>query len=184
MLTAEGRRLLTAKLHRRFDLLDVDGDGKIAGREFDELAVGIAGGFGQPLDAPQTVALRQAYARIWSELARLDADRDGLVSREQYVDRWLREAADPAVLAGLVRSCAQAMAAVADAEGGFAEPDFVRLQVLTGAGAGDAAKVFARLDVDHDRMVSAREFADAYVDFFTSADPAAAGNDLFGPIQP
>ncbi|MEV6971620.1 EF-hand domain-containing protein [Hamadaea sp. NPDC051192] len=184
MLTTEGRRLLTAKLDRRFDLLDVDGDGHLGERELDDLAMGIAAGFDVPLDAPTAVALRRAYARLWSELSQLDADRDGLISRGQYVDAWLREAEQPGLLAELVRTCAEAVAAVAGAEGDFYEPAFIRLQALSGAHADQGAAAFARLDTDHDGMVSVTQFANAYVDFFTSGDPAAPGNALFGRIEP
>jgi len=183
MLTAEARRLLTAKLHRRFDLLDVDGDGHIGERELDDLAVGTAAGFDVPLDAPTAVAVRRAYARMWSELAQLDADGDGLITRGQYVDAWLREAEQPGLLAEFVRTCAEAVVAVASPEGDLYEPAFVRLQALSGTHADEAAAAFARLDADHDGMVSVGEFAEAYVEFFTSGDPAAPGNVLFGSIE-
>jgi Ca2+-binding EF-hand superfamily protein len=183
MLTADSQRLLTAKLHRRFDLLDLDGDGKIGERELDDLAVGLAGGFEVPLDAPSAVALRRAYARMWTELSRLGTDRDGLISRGQFVDVWLREAENPGLLAELVRTCAEAGAAVAGAEGDLFEHAFVRLQALSGASADEAARAFAQLDSDHDGMVSVGQFAQAYVDFFISGDPAAPGNVLFGGID-
>ena len=61
-------------------------------------------------------------------------------------------------------------------------PDFQILQSAFGTTDGDAVAAFVRLDTDANGALSVDELVQAAHDYYTSGDPKAPGNSLFGPL--
>lgn len=171
-----------SKLLARFDQLDVDGDGYLQSGDYEELARLLADRLGSR--ESEREAIRTGYAEHWRQLhTRADIDRDGRVSRDEYVAAMAAAAGDPETLERAVLQTARAIMASADSDGdGFLDlADYERLAELMRIRR--PADSFRALDLDGDGRVSQEEIVAAVRTFYTSDDPAAAGSLVFGHID-
>jgi Ca2+-binding EF-hand superfamily protein len=176
---------LTAKIRYGFDHLDADGDGRLT--EHDHVLMGrrAAAALGHSPDTPAEQQIIDAYVRIWRELHLPHLpEGDTAIAREQFVESTRTLAGDPAAAQATVGALAEAFLDIADTDqdgqigpneylafqrGHF--PDFTEEQ---------AEEAFTHLDADHDGRLSAEEFIQAVVQYWSSTDPEAPGNWWMG----
>ncbi|UBU16509.1 EF-hand domain-containing protein [Nonomuraea gerenzanensis] len=145
---------------RNFDDLDADGDGFLTRYDYLALARQRLQQTGVRPDTPDGEALVEAFLNAWDTHARtLDTDRDGEISKEEYVrsfEMLVSTGALQAVLAPISR--ATFTAADRDGDGWISAEEFRSLWSQPGTGLTAA---FARADSDGDGRISYEEFARA-----------------------
>ncbi|MFJ6556845.1 EF-hand domain-containing protein [Streptomyces luteogriseus] len=173
--------LLMSKIAKRFELLDVDGDGAVTAADFQESLRRLAEEFGESPGAPKYEALSNAYAQLWEQLLRhADADGDGVVTREEYVASLHVDG--PIDYGSVMRPLAKATLELCDTDddGLIGREELRRVQRSLRMNTTDADLAFTALDRDGDGSVSLEELIRAIEEFYTSVDPAAPGNMAFG----
>ncbi|MGR6921810.1 EF-hand domain-containing protein [[Actinomadura] parvosata] len=145
---------------RNFDDLDADGDGFLTRYDYMALAQQRLQRTGVRPDTPDGEAVIDAFLNAWDTHARaLDTDRDGQISKEEYVrsfEMLVRTGALEAVLAPISR--ATFTLADRDGDGRISADEFGSLWSRPGT---DLATVFAEADTDGDGRISFEEFARA-----------------------
>ncbi|MEU9131159.1 EF-hand domain-containing protein [Kitasatospora sp. NPDC048540] len=165
------------KLHRQFELLDLDGNGFIEQKdvaEFVERITEAAGAEG----TPQGEAMRQGAERLWQQLQQaLDTDGDQRISRDEFVS-----SADlHAVMTEAIKLGAAAFDVTdTDGDGRISLQEWIRMDQKIGVLRGDSEQGFNRLDLDGDGYVSRAEYVQGVEEFYRSDDPSAPGNWAFG----
>ncbi|MBB5779436.1 EF-hand domain-containing protein [Nonomuraea jabiensis] len=145
---------------RNFKDLDADGDGFLTRYDYLALAQRRLEQTGVRADAPEAEAVVNAFLNAWDTHARaLDTDRDGKISKEEYVTSFeslVRTGALEAVLAPISR--ATFAVADRDGDGWITMEDF---RTVWNRADTDLAAAFSRVDADGDGRISFEEYARA-----------------------
>ncbi len=178
--------LIDRKLARRFALMDVDGHGYIEKADYERLVDRFLSAFDVARDSPMGKTLRHNYVKLWRALAMsMDTDRDQRITPEEFT---------AGIVSGVVkrdggfdkaiRPATQSVLDIADIDGdGVVSLDEARRILLTlGVEDTETDDVLRKLDTDGDGILSLEEILQADEDFYTSENPEAAGNWLFGPF--
>ncbi|MFE6160151.1 EF-hand domain-containing protein [Streptomyces sp. NPDC056486] len=176
---------LTAKMGHAFDLLDTDGDGVLT--EADHVLMGrrAAKELNHAPQSPQEEALVDAYRRAWQQAHQQNADSEGKLTRSVYVGSVRDLFGDAALTDQVCDRILDSVMDVADVDGkGEITPDAYRAFVLgqsPSLARDDVAESFKRIDRNGNGVISKSELKQAVVEYFTSSEPQAPGNWLFGP---
>ena len=173
-------QLRQSKLAIRFAQHDLDGDGFLEESDYLTLALRLC----DRLDAAP--ALREAicagFADQWRQLcSHADINLDGHISLAEYTSAMgagIAGDADGLDRAVLQTTRAVVQAADSDGDGYLDLRDYERLAELLKV--DNAAESFQVLDADADGRLGSDEIAAAVRDFYTSDDPEASGNLIFG----
>jgi Ca2+-binding EF-hand superfamily protein len=174
------------KLQLRFALLDTDGDGRLTQRDYELVCLRLCAAFGLLPGTEGHERVRAAYLTLWERLrARMDRDGSGAITLPQFLESCekaivVRGDGFERNLAGLVELLFDLVDA--DADGVIDLPEFTAWLHSYGVGPRDTVAAFDLLDADGDGAISRAEMAAAAEQFYRSADPAEAGNRLFGPL--
>lgn len=180
--------ILTTKVDLTFGRLDADGDGQLAKNDLEILADMLAGAFGVATDDGKVERLRAALATIWdTDLTPMDTDSTGSVSRGEFRAGWLKAlASDRAGVVGRFTTMAEAWLDVCDTNnsGTTTLEEYAKMAMSTlGVAEADCAIAFEKLDRNSSGSLHREEIRSAAVEYYTSDDPDALGNWLFGPIE-
>ncbi|MEV3874369.1 EF-hand domain-containing protein [Streptomyces sp. NPDC049906] len=177
--------LLVRKINHGFDRFDVDGSGALT--EADHVLMGQrsarALGHGPGSEGERRIV--DAYVGVWRQLHVPHLPPEGRsMTREQFLASTLSLVDDPETAKATVGAVAEAFLAVADADGnGVVDPTeyFVFLRGhFPGVTREEADTAFRHLDRDGDGTLSAEEFTEATVEYWSSRDPEAPGNWWIG----
>lgn len=174
------------KLARYFRVYDVNDDGAIAPQDFERVLENLRILHGLADGAPQVARLRDAYVARWEAMrATADADRDGGVSLDEWLAYWDDVLSDDDRYEAEVASLVSRLYALFDTdESGVIEADeFCNFYGAYGLSAALSRQVFMDLDADGDGSISRDELHDMAHQFYTSDDPDAPGNRLYGPLD-
>lgn len=177
--------MLTAKISRGFDHLDLDGDGQLT--EHDHVLMGwrVAASLGYAEGSPAEQRIVDAYLHIWRDL-HLPHIPDGgtSISRERFMISTRALADNPVAARATLGALAEAFLAIADTDndGQIGPDEFLGFQRghFPTLSQADADAAFAHLDRDGDGYLSATEVTEAIVEFWSSTDPDAPGNWWMG----
>lgn len=178
--------LQAAKLDRRFELLDADGDGFITAADYDQTASAVCEAFDYPEGSPQHERVHMTFLTMWDKLSRkMDGKHTGRISRDQF----LSSCADSIVERGggydrNIKPVVDAVFDIIDADGnGVLDVDeLARWFSAYGVCEDDAQRAFTALDRNGDGVLSRSEVHDAVEEYYTSDDPRAHGNKIYGPL--
>ncbi len=179
------------KLSHDFRIRDTDGSGYLELVDF----VGLLGklctlqGIGLETEAYRG---RLAFTtEFWNQLSTYaDENRDGRISEEEYCGFYgsmFASAGDatpdrmPPWFIGLTDGYFELLDVNGDGEIGLEE--YAKFCSVHDVGAGDAAKAFAKLDLNGDGGISKDEARQLVFEFYFSDDPNAAGSSLYGPLD-
>lgn len=180
--------LQTVKLTKKFELLDVDGNGTVERADIERVIDGLAEMRGWAKESAERAELKERHAKLWHTLATFcDTNDDGKVA----LDEWLSyhaEAirADQEELRSLegYESTLQALSDFffdlldADGDGMVGARDYAQFCEVLGVEEGAAS--MGRLDRNNDGKLSRSEMTSLIIEFYQSSDPTAPGNWFFG----
>ncbi|MGH3940713.1 MAG: EF-hand domain-containing protein, partial [Pseudonocardiaceae bacterium] len=135
--------------------------------------------------SPSEQQITEAYLRIWRDLhlPHLPGGSTA-ISKEQFLESTLTLATDPAAAQATVGAVAAAFLAIADIDHdgqvGLAEFRAFHSGHFPDLTEADANEAFAHLDTDGDDYLSAEEFTQAVVEYWSSNDLDAPGNWWMG----
>lgn len=172
-------QVIREKFTRRFETLDVDGDGVLRRADYEAYVERIASAAGRATDSPVVARLRDRYLALWADLVR-DAGRSEFTC-EQYVEALnaSRGSADDP-FQHLVSSLIEVFDTNED--GQLDGEEFARWMIAYGVTAEQAAVAFQQLDRNDDRILSVQELTSAFHEFYVSEDPRSVGNWLLGAL--
>ncbi|MGW6059071.1 EF-hand domain-containing protein [Streptomyces sp. NPDC055189] len=175
---------LTAKMGHAFDLLDTDGDGILT--EADHVLMGqrVAKELNHAPQSPQEEALVDAYRRAWQQAHEHNADSAGNLTRSVYVSSVRALFSDTSLTDEVCDRVLDSLMSIVDInDTGEITPDAYRAYVLgqsPSVARDEVDESFQRIDRNANGVISRGELKQAVVEFFTSSDPGAPGNWLFG----
>ena len=172
-------------LGRRFAVLDANRDGTWQLADYERQARALCDACGHALDSPAGQAVAAGQRALFSALlAHMDADGDQRISPDEFTAAVGRPIEDRPRFDAAVAVTARSLIQAADrhCKGVLDPTGYARLTAAYGASAGQAARAFARLDLDRNGVLDAAELTAAITQFFTSPDPDAPGNLAFGRL--
>ena len=174
------------KLTRYFQVYDVDDDGRIARPDFERVAENVRALYGADERSSAHRLIREGFLRGWEMLrASADADDNGGVDLGEWLSYW------DGVLAGGERYQDEVISVTErllrvfdiDEDGVLGADEFCNFYGIYGLKSALARRVFLDRDIDGDGSVTRQELLDMANEFYTSDDPDAPGNRLFGPLD-
>ncbi|MBS2962912.1 hypothetical protein KGA66_07650 [Actinocrinis puniceicyclus] len=175
-----------AKLDRRFELLDADGDGHITAEDYDMAAVNVCQAIGFGPGSPQYEQVHAMYQRLWAALCGVAGRQHGeRISRDQFLsacERLIVGAEE-----GYERLIAPIVTAVFDLSDTDARGELGIEQLTTwfnayGVCADDAEHAFEACDRNGDGLLDLHQVHKAVRDFYTGDDQQLPGTRIFGPL--
>ncbi len=175
------------KLTKKFELLDVDGNGTVERADIERVIDGLADQRGWSATSQERADLKERHGKLWHALVTFcDANDDGKVA----LDEWLAYHAEAikadeelTTLAGY-ESTLQALGDFffdlldADGDGMVGAQDYAQFCEVLGVEEGAAS--MGRLDRNNDGKLSRSEMTSLIIEFYQSSDPRAPGNWFFG----
>ena len=179
--------LVERKLQHGFAMiLDTSGDGNMDKSDFTGMAQRMGATFPEA-SAAKISRLETTLKALWdNHLSQMDTDGDSSVSKEEFIAGWKGAMqANPERILADFGDASIAWLDVADTNdsGTLDKLEFVHMyNTVFGLAEKDLSASFDKLDRDGDQQLSRGEIQQAATEFWTSEDPQAPGNWLFGPI--
>ena len=174
------------KLQQMFASFDLNNDGLIEWRDYVRRVDAFAHRCGWEEDSPEYIRNRRFAEEEWRALCEsADVDRDGDVTRDEFLRYGEHFLDDRAAVRAYARGDVQLLFDAMDTDGdGKVTADEYRTYLeVSGVDTSRADAFFAHADVDRDGRITRAEIAHAFEEFLVSENPKAGGNDLFGPLD-
>jgi Ca2+-binding EF-hand superfamily protein len=184
MTVAEPKDLLDRKFDVCFTHGDVNGNGFLEAADALALAARVATYLGEPMGSQKTQKLFQTFENFWKHVsAKMDTDGDGRISPEEW-RKGLRNAfaEDPNGYKEGFRPVAEAIFTICDRDndGTLEQSEFAKFHEAFGCTSTNSQLAFQHLDTDGDGTLTVEELLNAWHEYYTSNDPNARGNWLYG----
>lgn len=181
---------VTALLDRKIDVCfghgDQNGDGVLEPADALALAARIIAYLGEPFNSPKAQALLNAFETFWAHVSeQFDSDSDGQISPAEWRAGLTRGfAEDIAGYEAGFKPLAQATFDICDRDGnGKVYPkEFAAFHKAFGMSPHQSQIAFDKLDTNGNGYLEVEELLTAWQEYYTSDDPEAGGNWLFGDI--
>ncbi|MBP2472118.1 hypothetical protein JOF53_000990 [Crossiella equi] len=178
------RDVLDRKIDISFAHLDDNGDGVFEPADALALAWRIVDCAGAPPEDPRAQAVFAALAVFWQHIElTMDLNEDSVVTPGEW-RHGARSAfhTNPAGFDAGLRPLAEATLALLDRDGDgrVNAEEFSAYHKAFGVSPADSRLAFTRLDRDGSGWLSVAELLGAWREFYTSDDPDAPGNWLYG----
>ena len=174
---------LEQKADHRFGMWDTNGDGVLTEDEFLGVAQHILDAYGASPDSPKGKAVMEGIRGFWARhLEGMDLNQDGRISREEYHQALEGNIRGNGGVETVVVPFWEAILDLADesGDGALDASEFVQIMAAFGVSEGDATYTFGNIDADGNGEITTDEWLEALRQFWTSTEPAAPGNTLFG----
>ncbi|MCG5213027.1 CREC-EF hand family protein [Streptosporangium soli] len=175
--------VLARKFDKRFTLFDADADGLLTRDDFTAAAVKFLQVFAVPLDSAKGRDVLAAYASMWNALIHsADGDSDGRLTRAEFIAYLTSEDFRTHGYAATAGRIAEAVLTVCDTDGDgrVSYEEFTTIPGITSLPETERRAVFDQLDTDNSDHLEISDIHAAQRTFYTSADPQAPGNLIFG----
>ncbi|MFJ2607504.1 EF-hand domain-containing protein [Streptomyces sp. NPDC091279] len=183
-MSAAAQDIITTKLTRHFDTLDVDQDGYLSWADYKKLADRYIEAYQLAADDRRARTLMSFFQIYWLELLRHAGVETDRLAKSEFVTANRVAVVDSSRL-NVTEGAAHAIFDVIDVDGDneISQGEFARsMRDVWGVAAPDAMDSFARLDLDGDGAISRQEFIRAVQEHFLSDDPDAPGSLFFGHL--
>ncbi|GAU71069.1 hypothetical protein SSP35_26_00410 [Streptomyces sp. NBRC 110611] len=185
MTTQAQDALLNQKIDVCFGHIDADRNGTVDREDLFTLGARLLAEFGESATSPKGTLLMNGMVTFWTAIASAaDADGDGRLTPEEY--RTGMKGAFITSAEGFSQAFRPMLEAVCklldtDGDGEVDEKEFQAWQRVFRTAEEDRAAAFQALDADGSGKLSVGELLDAMHQYYTSTDPNAPGNVLYGP---
>lgn len=175
------------KIDRMFAALDLDGDGFIERSDYTDRVERVSRARRWRRDSPEYERNRHAALEHWDGLCEIaDVDADGKVSRDEfqrYAEIFLD---DRDAIRSYAHGDAQLLfdAMDTDSDDRVSAAEYRDYLAACGIDTAMADDFFDYADLDRDGFITRAELAHAVQEFLLSENPEAAGNYLFGALDP
>ncbi|MEM7348798.1 MAG: EF-hand domain-containing protein, partial [Chloroflexota bacterium] len=136
------------------------------------------------LDADSMPAqmLKAGYAHYWDAISVADTDGDNAVTLEEWIDHFHKLGNDPEQVEQVVISRGEAVLQIfdADRDGKISKKEWAVFFKAVGYPENEYELAFDKLDLDGSGYLTAEEIKAAGRQFFSSDDPEARGNWIYG----
>ncbi|MFD3513083.1 EF-hand domain-containing protein [Streptomyces sp. NPDC058657] len=166
-----------ARTRVRFDMLDVNGNGRLEREDFRLLADRVIASQEEPVDSAKAQQARSAHEQYWRGLlAHADTNGDGVVSFEEYK----AAVRDSGALDGFIRPYARAMVNLCDRDddGRVERADYLAYMAAVGFAPDRAESMFQQLDRAGDGSVSTDAWAEVICRYYGSPTEDAVADEL------
>jgi Ca2+-binding EF-hand superfamily protein len=178
--------LLERKIDTCFGHVDVDGDGYFEAPDVMAMAARMIAYQNLSFDSSPAQRLFSAFGEFMGHIVeRLDVDGDGRITPDEWRKGMIGTfGEDTASFDKLFRPLAEAIWSLCDRDGdGRVEAEeFLCFQRAVGTSSENRQIAFDKLDRNGDGSLSVEEILGAYRDYYTSRDPKAPGNWLYGDV--
>lgn len=179
-------RLLDRKLDVCFGHGDQNDDGVLENSDALALAARIIACIGEPMNSPKSHALFDAFENFWQHVSKeLGTNKDGQITPLEWrVGLERAFAADPKDFDNGFKPLAQALWNILDRDndGNVEADEFASFHKAFGTSPANSRISFEHLDTDKDGKLSVEELLTAWQEYYTSEDPDAPGNWLYGDV--
>ncbi|KIZ17009.1 EF-hand domain-containing protein [Streptomyces natalensis] len=187
MTTQAQDTLLNQKIDICFGHIDADGNGSLDREDLFTLGARLLAAFGEAATSPKGTRLMDGMVTFWDAVASAaDADGDGRLTPEEY--RTGMKGAFITSGEGFSQAFRPMLEGVCglldtNGDGEVDEKEFQVWQEVFRTAPQDRAAAFQALDADGSGKLSVDELLDAMHQYYTSTDPNAPGNVLYGPLN-
>ncbi|MGR9052791.1 MAG: EF-hand domain-containing protein [Gammaproteobacteria bacterium] len=177
-------------LDRKIDICFTHGDqnrnGVLEPADAQALAARIITNIGEPMDSVKAQALFKAFEDSWIMMsAKMDVNGDGKISPEEW-RKGIRKtfSEDPNGYKEGFRPLAEAIFNLCDRDdnGSVSQQEFELFHKAFGTSAANSKIAFEKLDANGNGVLSVDELLVAWQEYYTSTDPNARGNWLYGDV--
>ncbi len=175
------------KLARMFSVYDLDHDGAIRRSDYTHRVEAIARLRGWTHHSPEYERNLRFALMEWEALCEsADIDEDGQVSRDEFLRYAEIFLDDRDAVRSFARGDAQLLFDAMDVDGDnrITAEEYRAYLDVCGVDPSAADAFFAYADLDLDGMMTRVEMSHAVEEYLLSENPDAAGNFLFGPLEP
>ncbi len=174
------------KLGKMFDVFDINHDGRLEEEDYTRRAHSFARERGWTEDSPEYQEHLDFTLADWRNLQQsADADSDGQVTRDEFLDFADQMLSDPFALEEYAYHDAELVfkAMDADGDGKITAEEYKMYLRVYDLNDAYAHYFFERMDADGDGFITREELIQALQEFLFSENFEAPGNFLFGPLD-
>ncbi|MGA8112304.1 MAG: EF-hand domain-containing protein [Actinocatenispora sp.] len=167
------------KLAKTFELMDVNRSGFVDASALEAMAERLAVQAGTSINAPELREARKSLDQFWRAL---DENRNGQLSRDEYIESMTRLIADAEQLRKILDPGNRAlfMAFDTDGDGKLSREEYAMMYRDSGMSESDRRAAFDALDRAGDGYVSIDEFVRASMDYYLRPDSKHPTSSLMG----
>jgi Ca2+-binding EF-hand superfamily protein len=167
------------KLDRAFDRIDVNSNGQIERNDLIGLGSRLLLGFGQSPTSAKGQAVLAAWDAVWTELS----DGEDALSPSEFRGAMVSAFIEGEKFDSTLLPLAQSVARLADTDGDgkVSAAEFHVMARAFGTSAADSRYAFSAL-ADSQEALTVDDLVQALREYYTSPDPGARGNAVFGPL--
>lgn len=160
---------------------DFNQSGAIDRKDLDLAIQRINENRGWSADNPKAQSIRDTLLKMWDNLRQgADTDQDGQVSREEWFQLWEEYAKNPSNPSEWQEAYMSVTFQLFDASGdkSIDENEFCNVCRYHGIAEAEAREAFKKLGVGQE--ITWDKFTNLWKQYFSSDEPTAAGNFIFG----
>ncbi|MEM7117928.1 MAG: EF-hand domain-containing protein [Chloroflexota bacterium] len=171
-----------AKFTHYFHVTDLTGDGVITKADYLQAADKVIATLGLDTASQFAQMLKAGYEQYWNAITVADKDGNNEVSLEEWIDHFYNLGLNKEMVEAIVIARGNMVIQIfdTDRDGKVSKDEWATFFKAVGYPESEYEIAFSKLDTDGSGYLSQEELNVAGREFFSSDDPDARGNWIFG----